>query len=615
MRRGWLVAAALLAAVPALAEEGARPRLCLVRVVDNTNRGSEAGLHATLEAELAQHPEIELITGAAYARVAKDRGIPARRLADADVLTQLAGPLRLEVLLIGRLTRRGSGYRLYLSALAPKDARVIADAHVDLTKPRLGASAAAALVRALRAELPLAPPAPGEVPAPEPAPVVNDAEWQSSDLSFDAPSPEAAQAATSVELGGRVGIEAVSYPESLGPDAPRGRHALDVALRARVDTERGRAYASVLLRRDFDEPERDRLDAEEAYVDLPLGPFTLRAGQLITSLGAATLYNPTDVLNPRDLRDPLDPEKLGTWAARVSLPLGTSVLEGYYLPVPAGHLLPSIDGIDPDGSLVSRSRWIGHVPDLGIAPPAGLPLRIELGDGGRPSPAPQHGQGAGRLAMSLPGADVSLGYAYLYDRFPTYRLSVVPVFPTDGTPPYADVTVQPRLQRQHVLTADLESTFGKLRLAAESAAFITKDRGGEDPAVEDPYLVSTLGGDYQTSQFAVDHSLHFFLEVTYAASRAHDGWERAESSLRHPYPLAVLGRVAYELGSDVRLELNAVSSLLGYDVLVVPRLEYVVLDKLKAELTGAWLAGDDADGFFAPFADNSRLGASVTATF
>ena len=98
---------------------------------------------------------------------------------------------------------------------------------------------------------------------------------------------------------------------------------------------------------------RNRLETDEAWVEVSQGPFSFRAGRLYVSWGTGSLYNPSDVLCSRDLRDFIRTEQLGVWAARARLSWPVVSLEAYVLPVPDAHRLPSITSIDDDGTVVA----------------------------------------------------------------------------------------------------------------------------------------------------------------------------------------------------------------------------------------------------------------------
>ncbi|WP_257463533.1 hypothetical protein [Archangium lipolyticum] len=618
--RTWLPLLMLVATAVA-AQPRVSPRVALVRVKDTTGLASESALRSTLQRALERSSQFQAVGGRPLREAARALHAPAGRWAEPEYLPGLATRLSFDTAVTALLTRRGAGFRLVLRAVEPASGQGVALAFADLGKPRLRAEAADRLVQALARKLPTLSAAPPTASAPEPtlvadapsapeAPAPSDDAWAAAmsgvDFTQDAPEPATAQPA--VEVGGRVSVEHFSYPEHLGDDRVAGRDLAELGLQVRGTTAGATIHGSFLMRRDFADPSRDRFDVEEAYFELKGTRWAFRAGRLLTSWGAASLYNPTDVLDPVDLRDPLAPEKRGAWMARVSAFFGPVLLEGYFLPVPEAHLLPLPEAIGPDGAFVARSRWVrGRLPL-----PEGIPAHVTVTAPRVPSARVAHSQGGVRLVASVLGADLSLGFVTLMDRMPTLRADILPV---PGPPPGLEVTITGTHERLHVATLDVEYTLGKLRLVAEAAAFLTRDRRAQDPFREDPYAIGVVGGDYQVGPFFQDHSLHVFLELTHSQALAGRLSDDALGRLRRPVPSGLLARVAYEAGPDLRFEVAGALSRKGDDGFANPRVEYVLFDRVKARLGYLWLFGSAEEGSFAPFRHNSRLEASMEASF
>jgi hypothetical protein len=329
---------------------------------------------------------------------------------------------------------------------------------------------------------------------------------------------------------------------------------------------------------------------------------------MINAWGVANLFNPTDVLNPIDMRDPIEPEKLPTITLRLGLLLGPLLVDFYYLPVPETSLLPFPDRIGTEGQLRGYSRWVGGT----IGAPSPLPLHYTIAGGAPPSPKPKNGQGAVRMALSIGGVDASLGYAYLVDRLPTLRAVVTMPEPV---PTYLDVSVSLEYLRLHAFTLDAEATFGKLRVAGEAVAVLTEDRDDEDDAVDDPWTAAVVGVDYRTSQFFVDHSLHFFLDLTMTQPLVGELPKGIFGRLRHPFRKVALARVAYEAGTDLVASVNAVTSLVSYDLLLNPQVQWSFHEKVHLSAGVQILLGQKNRGTFGRFADNSRFVMGVESSF
>jgi len=370
------------------------------------------------------------------------------------------------------------------------------------------------------------------------------------------------------------------------------------------------ASGSFLARHDFSDPDRNRLEAEEVFIETSWDSFSLQAGRAMVSWGTASLSNPTDVINPMDRRDLAESEKLGTWMLRSGFILGPIQIEGYYLPVPEAHRLPLAEGLDADGIPSSRSRWF-----LDAFPRGGNGESLIVYQIGASSPPPatlKNGQFALRLATSLPGFDFSLGYAYLYDRIPTLHQRVSP---PDGTNPNTRVELSLAHQRIHFITADFESVLGKVRLAGEFLLALTADRDDSDPEVDNPYFSMVAGADMRSGQFLADHCIHFFLELTYTRALAGQLVAGPMSLLRHPLDLAALGRLRYEWGQQLHLDLNLISGLDKLDLIINPEIEWLIIDRISAKIGLLLLFGSGQNSLLHQFEDNRRLTASIELTF
>lgn len=595
-------------------------RTLLVVVYDDTSQASVNELRAVLERSLKGNRRFRLLSRQAFVAKAKRLRVSPTRWFDADVLKNLTSGQGVEIALAARLARRDDRYRLFFTAIDPSTGKMLTQTDFDLSKPRLtsaqGANAIAALYRALSTrgagEAKVAPEeeAVDEAPADEtPAPADTtteddaDSEWATDeDVAFDEVTPQSALPVSQLTLGGRVSAEHFSYPEPGPTGTPSTRDAVEMALEAKAGGGRASGFGRLLVRRNFTEPSRDRTDLEEGYGELSLGPATVRAGRLITSWGTASLFNPTDILNPVDMRDLIATEKLGTWMARVSVVAGPLYVEAYYLPVPEASLTPPLFE-DPT---VAPSRW----PIPIELPESPLPFQLHLGSTSPPLPTEKHIQGALRVATSAAGFDASIGYAYLFDRMPTVIPTVQPVPPT-----HVDVTLDFTYPRIHAFTFDAETARGKWRFAAEGLAAITKDRRAKNDAVPDPYAMVVAGGDYRSAQFFTDHTVQVFAEVVHTRALRGTLGDDLAGRLRYPLRLDLLTRLVYEVGDRVQMELNWIEALDIRERVVNPKVSWNVAGRSKLQVAYWWLMGDEKDGVFALFRDNSRVTVLIETLF
>lgn len=412
-------------------------------------------------------------------------------------------------------------------------------------------------------------------------------------------------AGVAVELGGNVRLEHFSYLDRL-TDKVNARNAFDLALRAKATKANLLVAGNLLVRRDLSAPERNRLEAEEAYILFNLDPFELLAGRTLLTWGSMSLLNPTDILNPMDLREPLVPEKLGVWVARARLILGTFALEGYWLPVAEQNQYPFFDSLDDKGLPRSRSRWLED--DVSFKDADDVLLRVSLPAPELPEPGLDAWQGALRASGSLWGADFALAYGSLYDRMPVVHAALTPA------PPFVDVEIQRQHKRLHFVAGEFEYALNEWHFAAEGLAVVTADPEAEDDEVPNPYFTVGAGVDYRSGELFHDHRLHLFADFFWTQALVGELREGELGDLRFPLGAAALGRVRYEAGQSLRFDLNVISSLERFDMVWNPQVEYLLGDNLSLQLGAAVLIGDE-DAFFGRFGGNSMLTLQAEALF
>lgn len=589
----------------------AAPSVCIVEFVDPRAQASTAVV-ATLEAALA-----EAFTFVPTRRLSAEAWrlrLPRSSWVNAPTLEQLTEATACDTPVRARLMSTRGQWSLSLTRLVRTTGAETETVSVLLGKPRLPLERARALAADLSLRLLPSEPAssvvtPAEPPSPALPKPADDAAW--SVTGFDAtPAPsltESLKLETTVEVGGRVAFEHYAFFENVNASLLGGRDNVEAALRVKAAHPRATVFASVLARADFVDPSRNRFDPEEAWVELTFPHVSLKVGRLLVSTGTASLYNPSDVLNHFDLRDPLDPEKVGALMARAVATFGPVTLEAAVLPVPESHWFPEVSGVSPSGELKSRSRWVRGTVDVA----GSVPVTYRLAPLRAQTPRPANTQAFGRMEVSVAGADVGIGYGWLVDHVPSALVEAVPAVGL----PMAEVFVDWNYRRLHVITVDMERTFGKLRLIAEGAAFLTADLPAQNPRVADPYVIGVVGGDLETPEFLGQQKVHLFLE--FALARALSGQLTLDGldSFRYPFPLTILGRVSWAITEDLVVEVNVFSSVERVDLLLSPRVEYQFFDRVKLRLGADVMAGDRTRGFFGAWANNSRYLATVEAGF
>lgn len=455
--------------------------------------------------------------------------------------------------------------------------------------------------------------------------------------SVSASGPLFAAGPFEVDAGARLSVESFSYfdstRESVGEGRTTKRMSSDLAAHVEAKSEIATFYTRLLLRRDFTERTRNRLEPEQLWARLDAWPFEILAGRTYASWGRANLANPADILNPTDFRDFIASEKLSQWMMRAALTTGSLRFEVYYLPVFSPDLVPAPTRADEIGRLVSDSRWVnGSLPTM-------------RSDGNLNSyefiPAPdsekswKNGTIAFRTSASLGSVDAALGWAYGLD---TFESNISPTPPFDMETRTFHTTITTRHLPRHAFTLDAEKAIGNLRFVGEAllAIPIAPSSAGDYDVGTFRHLTMVLGADYILNDIMPGHQLQLFFEVT--GTQLLDGEfpkrqsepEYATARARFPFPLAVMSRAAWSYAGYGQLSLTAMANIGQYfqsgrltidgrpnepgpDLYLRPELKVALFQHFDAKL-GLDLMLGQKDEFFGSFGHNTRFTLALAAS-
>ena len=196
-----------------------------------------------------------------------------------------------------------------------------------------------------------------------------------------------------------------------------------------------------------------QVDLDEAYVDYYAKQYDVRVGKQRLSWGTALQINPTDVINPVNIKDPMG-DKQAVYAAAVDAYLGHNTkLSVVWVPV----FKPVLD----------------EIPHPLLPGQVIVPEKVE--------PKLENSElGVRASFMGINGWDFSASYFRGWEDFPTP--SIVP-----GMPPQISAS----FQRTQMLGLDVATTMGDMGLWAEGAYFL--------PESADGHYQFIVGGDYGLS--------------------------------------------------------------------------------------------------------------------
>lgn len=328
--------------------------------------------------------------------------------------------------------------------------------------------------------------------------------------------------------------------------------------------------------------QRIRVYPEEAYLDIAVAPVTLRGGWQIYSWGTADLYNPTDLLTPRDYTDILNADKDGILSFNVQFNLGNWTLTGLWVPLPDESELPK-----PGYRFFEIPEELEGISEDIISDIAMLEPSLSL----------KNGQAGARLDGVLGEVDVSLSYLYRLATVPEREIVVSPFDPVTNT---VTVSITEVFPREHVIGADLETLLGELSVHLETATSIPEDTGREIDSADQLRFHYVAGGHYIFDDFAGDDRFSIFLDFSHII---HQG--KKSVTLERIFQLSLLAHLLYEFSEDVRMMLFGSYNFDDEGYLIRPKLEWDFYKGFSLAL-GADIIGGPEGSFFNQFNEDDR---------
>ena len=238
------------------------------------------------------------------------------------------------------------------------------------------------------------------------------------------------------------------------------------------------------------------VDLREAYFELRgflLEDMDLKVGRQRIAWGTADKLNPTDNVNPYDLRDPWDfGRHLGSDGAQLSVYVGGLQLTGLVVTVFRPAVLP-------------QGAWAAALAPAASALPSGVTVGTSTVGVSLPGASFLDSVTTGlKLKGNLLGWDLSASYLYGRQSLPAYRINV-----TMTSPATANVATDLVYPREHVFGADLAGSVFGIGVWGEAAVFLPEKvtqftdltalgMGTQTSTVLNsvPYVKFTVGADY-----------------------------------------------------------------------------------------------------------------------
>lgn len=251
------------------------------------------------------------------------------------------------------------------------------------------------------------------------------------------------------------------------------------------------ARIDLLARGDAENVSRNTVRLDEGYVEAHVGSaVTLRAGKRIFNWGSTDLYNPTDLVNPRDYYDLLNPDKLGVYAASATLQMSPALsFEAVLVPV-----------FEPSVVADSTSRWIDYSDFIRQPLTSAISLPPGFTSGGYDvtfgisRKTPTMPQAYGRLTFDAISASVAATYAFRYNPTPSDLLFGSNVsFDVINNRPVVGLEGIPYYSMEHVVGLDVSVPISKLVLFASSTLHLPSAQESAVSAEQQLANLSSLG--------------------------------------------------------------------------------------------------------------------------
>jgi hypothetical protein len=332
---------------------------------------------------------------------------------------------------------------------------------------------------------------------------------------------------------------------------------------------------------------------DEAYVAAYFGKLAVEGGLRKLTWGKADSTGPLDVINPLDysgLTDLSDMMKLKIPRPLVhaSLVLGQfSKLEGVF--VPAFEPL----------RFAESGRWVpAQFAELSALAGLGVPVN-------RPDTTTLDYAQAGLRFTATIGGAADIGVQYYYG-----RLSAPAVTMTFAPPSPLPAAVNFAYNPYHQIGADYAQVIAGFNLRAEFAANITRDSGGDDGGVDNPFLAWSLGFDRDFWGITLNLQCNETIRLLDGEITSPLDTE-ADSDLT---ATRITGSLSKKFLRD-ELELKAafIWEVESGSCLIMPALVWAKND-ITAELSAGIFAGSD-EGLFGQFHNNSFIRAGLKYTF
>jgi hypothetical protein len=279
-----------------------------------------------------------------------------------------------------------------------------------------------------------------------------------------------------LSIGGELSAQALMYRDAVKSWDGFASQNMGNMIRGKIDFSAETSAADGFFSLTLDTVDLDHpADIDEAYIRLYASALKAELGLRKLSWGRADSMGPLDVINPLDYSDLTDiTNQLGMKIARPMVRLTYSLgdftaIEGVFIPWFEAHKF------DTSG------QWIPS--QLSALPPAFMSLYTDKKE------RLDYAQGGLRFTTTIGSADLGLQY-YTGNFFrPAISLNVARIPSPGAAPKFFGYN------RYHQIGADYAQVLAGFNVRSELGVNLTEDFSGDDPDVENPAIVYSLGFD------------------------------------------------------------------------------------------------------------------------
>ncbi|MDP8223652.1 MAG: hypothetical protein P9L99_09855 [Candidatus Lernaella stagnicola] len=277
----------------------------------------------------------------------------------------------------------------------------------------------------------------------------------------------------------RLRLKQNDMPDEMDWDFTTVMTTANFMLRARDEERRGRLFVDLDLRYDptgvFDETQDMEWRLREAYGGFYSEYASFEIGKIIYAWGMADEFNPTDLLNPEDLRWVMSmgkrERKLGVFSSNLTLSYGDFSLQGVLMPLFEPNILPDAD-----------SDWLPWELGLFYGLVDAFPGFVDFQAQHVPDMSIQNADRAARFRGMVGPVDFSLVWFDGFDDLPFYKVKIdidAEGLVTGAKP----LTLRESYQRYQAYGGSLAFTAGSFSFRTEGAYYTPRQyNAGIDPS-------------------------------------------------------------------------------------------------------------------------------------